>query len=225
MDTDLPNLPDLVGLPNLLLTILFIVPGFLAEEELRKKFPFRRSTTFERTVNSIYYSVWIHTFFLLVILVLCFPVGQLWTRRPYIEVIHTAGSLPLVVFIYCAFAMLAGQQLFGRVFLVGYYEWNKKEISSFFPVWSRTLPDDKITFARIRLKNGDLYSGQIEYVHSDYDLLSSSEKDIYIVSPRIFQDGVWKNLEKEEVKGILLNTRDIISLELAFKDVKKDASG
>ncbi|HHT9119746.1 MAG TPA: DUF6338 family protein [Candidatus Hypogeohydataceae bacterium YC41] len=221
MDTDLPNLPAFVSLPNLLLTILFIVPGFLAEEELRKKFPFRRSTTFERTVYSIYYSVWIHTFFLLVILASCFPSELFLTRQPYIEIMRIAGLLPLVVFIYCAFAMLAGQ-LYGRIFLVKYYEWNKKEISSFLPLWSRSFPDDKVTFAVIKLKNGVLYSGQIKYIPSDYDLLSSSEKDVYVVSPRIciFQNGAWKNLEKEGVEGILLNTRDVMSLELAFRDIK-----
>jgi hypothetical protein len=134
---------------------------------------------------------------------------------------RSARLMPLV-FVYCTVAIVTGK-LFGRYFLVKYYKW-KKETGFVFPLWYHILPDDKITFVRVKLKNGDLYAGQIEYIPSDYDVLSSSEKDIYIVSPYVFKGGEWKNLEKEGVEGILLNTRDIISLELAFKDIKS-ASG
>lgn len=221
MDTDTLN--SLVDVPKLLLTILFIIPGFLAEETVREKYPFRRSTTFERTVYSVYYSSLIH-FFLSIILVLYFSVSLRhppWTLQPYVEIMHTARLMPLV-FIYCITAIIVGR-LLAPYILVRYYEW-KDETSFLFPLWYHTLPKDKIAFVRAKLKNGDLYSGQIKYFPLDYDLLSSPEKDIYIVSPKIFRDGLWKKLSDEGVEGILLNTRDIISLELAFKDVK-DASG
>lgn len=221
MDAELLNFVDV---PKLLLTILFIIPGFLAEEESRKRFPFKPSTTFERTVYSICYSVIIH-FFFLVILILYFSIRlnqPPWTSQPYMAVMQASKLLP-VVFIYCVLAIAAGK-LCG-FFLVKYYEWNKEATAAFFPLWSQTFPDDKITFARVRLKDGTLCSGQIKYIPSDYDVLSSSEKDIYMIQPYIFRNGYWKNLSDEGVKGILLNTKDIVSLELAFRDIKKYASG
>lgn len=218
MDTNLENFIDV---PKLLLTILFILPGFLAEEELREKFPFKRSTTFERTVYSIYYSIIIH-FLLLSTLVLYFSIksGLLpIVRQPYVETIYAIKSLPSLLF-YCTLAIIAGQ-LYGRFFLVSYYERSKKT-KAFFPPWSRTFPNDKITFAKIKLKDGTVYSGQIKYIPSDYDLLSSPNKDIFIVLPSVLENGRWKELKRAD--GILLNTQDILSLELAFRDVK-DASG
>lgn len=214
MNTDLPNLLDAVGLPKLLLTILFIIPGFLAEEELRRKFPLKPSTTFERTIYSIYRSVLIHSFLVITVcLYFFFKLGHLpWTVE----------LQPLAVFIYCTLAIVTGK-LYGQFFLVKYYAWSK-ETSSLLPLWVRTLPHNKIAFARIKLKNGDVYSGQIKYIPSEHDLLSSSEKDIYIVEAYAFKNGTWKSLVEEKVEGILLNTRDIMSLELAFVDIN-NASG
>lgn len=214
MNTDLPNLLDAVGLPKLLLTILFIIPGFLAEEELRRKFPLKPSTTFERTIYSIYRSVLIHSFLVIpACLYFFFKLGHLpWTVE----------LQPLAVFIYCTLAIVTGK-LYGQFFLVKYYAWSK-ETSSLLPLWVRTLPYNKTAFARVKLKNGDIYSGQIKYIPSGHDLLSNAEKDMYIVEAYTFKDGTWQSLVKEGVEGILLNTRDIISLELAFKDVE-DAPG
>jgi hypothetical protein len=41
--------------------------------------------------------------------------------------------------------------------------------------------------------------------------------------PSVLENGRWKELKRAD--GILLNTQDILSLELAFRDIKKDAIG
>src|SRR4030042_1894761 len=187
------------------LLLLFIVPGFVfVEVDLRRR-PAQQLGTFDKTVLSILFSTIVHSLVLWPI-VLCslgvevdagkvFDKGWLvdWTGK------HLALTYTYVFFyfLFCiVVAVLCG-------FKVG------SVTRRWMPVLSRIVRRDRDNWVLVQMKNGDFFTGALDMIPADYDILQGPAKDFTIVPPGRYKPKgqSWQDLQKHEV--ILLNTSNV----------------
>jgi MFS family permease len=228
---------DLTGL---LIFLLAIVPGFLAQQSRHSVVPrsLEQKSALEETGEYVVDSLFVHLFFLTVFRLLLgyldssalFSLAQAVSQKKLPEWGWDHRYLVLAYLI----STLAGGFAFGFIRGIlalnqpvrkglGGYHWfsrllNRLGIHSFLqtePVWYGVLRQsakDESTFVEVRMKGeGGYYTGELK----SYGILEDSkrEKDFYLVNV-YFRERHEKSYRKLEIDGILLNFADAECVEV-----------
>jgi hypothetical protein len=205
-----------ITLSNIVLCIFFVVPGFVYSQYIKSKIPFRASSHFDNFVSCLIASFIINS--ILLAIIVSTPLFENILEIYYNYVSLKDGVIyQIIALLYCAiyiFTSMLAAVIYGMLFT-----WFVKKFKlDLVPVFLRLIPFKKFTFIKVTLKNKDIYTGQLKYYPKNYQLLTNSKMDIYIIDPYILINDTWKKLAAE---GILLNTRDILVTEFNFKDANK----
>jgi hypothetical protein len=225
---------------GLLIFLLAIVPGFLAEQARHSIIPrsLQNKSTIEETGEYVIDSLFIHFFFLTAFRVLLSWVnpstldafgqaatqkklpGWAWEHR-YLVLSYFVLSLIGGFFFGLLRGVLALNQPVRRK--LGGFGWFSRLLEnlglySFLqtdPVWYgvlRQASKDELTFVQVRMKgSGGSYSGELK----SYGILEDSkrEKDFYLVNVYFTKrdEDPYKRLDSD---GVLLNFADVDSIEV-----------
>jgi hypothetical protein len=205
-----------ITLSNIVLCIFFVVPGFVYSQYIKSKIPFRASSHFDNFVSCLIASFIINSILLAIIVPTPLFENILEIYYNYVS-LKDGVIYQIIALLYCAiyiFTSMLAAVIYGMLFT-----WFVKKFKlDLVPVFLRLIPFKKFTFIKVTLKNKDIYTGQLKYYPKNYQLLTNSKMDIYIIDPYILINDTWKKLAAE---GILLNTRDILVTEFNFKDANK----
>lgn len=82
------------------------------------------------------------------------------------------------------------------------------------PVISRIIDPDKLYSVLIQMKNGDFFTGLLDKIPADYEVLQSPAKDFTIRPPGRYKPKgqAWQSLENKEV--VLLNTSNVDAIRI-----------
>jgi len=199
-----------VNLQAILLILVFIVPGFVFVEVDARLRPAQKLGAFDRTVVSVLFSTILHGFVVWLICVvlwfISFDLAKLfdatwladWSRKHTLLVYTSLLSyflLSMTIAIWCG----------ARIGIL---------TRGWMPVILRVVEKDKINSVLVQMKNGDFFTGLLDKIPADYDVLQSPAKDFTIRAPGRYKPKgqPWQNREETEV--ILLNTSNVDAIRV-----------
>jgi len=208
-------MPD--NLQALLLVVWFVIPGFVFVEVRAWSRPTRKLSTFDKTVLTILVSTVLHiSLVFLVLLALHLRGFDLTLAFDQGYVVDHAKEHPLLAYAY-AFAYFVATLVIACAlgWLVGKVEWTVT------PVFLRVIRRDKPNAVLVQMKNGDFYTGILELIPGDYDILQSPAKDFTLSPPGRYKpkDLDWQNLQAGET--VVLNTTNIDALRIIVEEVQE----
>lgn len=198
------------NLEAILLILVFIVPGFVCVEvDARLRFG-QKLAAFERTIVSILISAALHAVLtwltLFVLFLLRFNLANLfdrnWLANWFVANPFLAVNLGLF---YFAIAIV----------LAVFVGWKVGPVTKrWVPVISRIVDENKRNSVLIQMKNGDFFTGLLDMIPADYEVLQSPAKDFTIIPPGRYKPKgqAWQNLEDKEV--VLLNTSNVDAIRI-----------
>lgn len=209
---------------QVLVLVVFFVPGYIFASRMEGALPFKAPTTeAEHIVKFLAATVLFYA-----PLALVYALVQLLLGVDLYDRVASAAALKPAR--WAAIGILAQLGLFYAAFKlgpkVGGYLWRRDSANTLaaFPVLFRVaipgiLPSlaggkdgDQIVFVRASMGDDRMYSGQLKYIPADFDVLNGENRDIYLVDAweHDGKDG-WQRVSDD---GIFLNTRDIKDLRV-----------
>lgn len=189
---------------NAVLLLLYLLPGFLAMQLYRARYPAKHATQFEITIWSVLHSFAVHLGLAGVALVVGRPDFALLNqdRADAIQP-ETIGVL------------LTGGFLWGCILIA--YHWMRIKVSflptpdpqAIWPVVAAGSPDDEL-WVLVRTKQGTHYVGWIDQYSFDP---ASSDHDFLLLPAYLVGESPDEVLRDLTKGGVYLNTRDVEAIE------------
>lgn len=198
------------NLQTVFLILIFIVPGFVFTEVDARLRPAQKIGPFERTILSILFSTILHSILicplLLFLVIVQFDFSNLFDS---VWLMQWGGKHPFILYIAtCAYFFIA-------VIIAGCCGIKIGTVTrEWMPIISRVLERERANSVLVQMKNGDFYTGLLDMIPADYDILQSPAKDFTIKPPGRYKPKgqAWQKLEDTEV--VLLNTSNVDAIRI-----------
>jgi hypothetical protein len=194
----------------LLVILVFIAPGFIFVEVDTRRRPAQRLGAFDKTVLSVLFSTALHAVLLwpilLGLLVFGFRLANLldadWLLVFAQEHVFLTYTCVLLYFLLSLFIGVGCGVKVGTV------------TRNWTPILSRIVRRDRPNPVLVQMKNGDFYTGILDMIPADYDVLQGPAKDFTITPPGRYKPNGkrWQKLQEGEV--VLLNTSNVDAIRL-----------
>lgn len=213
-----------LSIVNLLIFLIFIAPGFVFLQDIKRKRPLELLSTFDVVSRCIFISFLVHSLLFAVIAVIPQTMNILISIMNF-DFRNIHSNIEIYSFLlYCAFFLIyVFIAIFIALLVAHFYRlYLEKYGLDTLPVFYRAfLPEKNVVFLKVIMKDSKIYAGQLKYNPRSYELTTITEKDIYIAEPKYFDGVKWIELKAD---GILLNTRDILSIEVKAgkKQIKEE---
>lgn len=198
------------NLHAILLIVFFVVPGFVFVEVDARLRPSQKFGAFERTVVSVLFStIWhgiVLWMLLLGLLVFGCDVAKVFDLKCVAQ-----WSRDHVFFVctcllaYLLLSILVPGWCGSKMGLV---------TRGWMPVVSRVVDQKRFNSVLVQMKNGDFFTGLLDKIPADYDVLQGPAKDFTITPPGRYKPKgqSWQKLEDNEV--VLLNTSNVDAIRV-----------
>lgn len=214
---------------GIILSLIFIIPGFIAANRFKREIPFKKVSTFEIIAQSFGFSVITHTLLLIISLLI-----HVYFRKENVESLQKLHNLEwnasslfpihLIVsigFLYVLISMFLGLGLgyiWQRVF------WHRKGSDELLPVWTRMFSDPEIRAsvirARIKTKAGKIYIGDMKYISMDREAIDNGTHEIVLSGVYAMESSFFNvssipiNPDSPENSLVYLRMPEISSIEI-----------
>ena len=198
------------NLESLALILVFIVPGFVCVEVDARLRLGQKLAAFDRTIVSILFSTVLHAvltwLILFALLLFRFKLANLFDRDWLANwfALHTFTAITLGL---CYFAI--------AIVLACIAGWMVGSVTKrWVPVVSRLVAEGNRSSVLIQMKNGDFFTGLLDMIPADYEVLQSPAKDFTIKPPGRYKPKgqPWQYLEDKEV--VLPNTSNVDAIRI-----------